>query len=313
MEITAEYRLPCARCSQTFAIVLFLNHEFRSERTLFLVSCHAKDEADKHADRREAKARGREAREASVVASVAATADPTIETTAAKGGGKPSGRASTSGAKPSGRPSVATSPVEGAAGGGAGDDDAEGSEACTEDGDDINNEGGGFEGESSADAAAAYGDEPWLEPLQLPTPTSGRGEDEVGGATGGTPAVIPEWDRVATAREQGRAHDVVVTGPPLSGKSTLARALASSYRTPALTLDGVIKEAMGMRNTLGARVRAAIHWFTAKEKVRTPLYIIGDCCWCRDQNQNRTMRISQYTAANRRGTNQQTARNYVSL
>lgn len=182
--------------------------------------------------------------------------------------------------------------MEGGAGGGAGDEDAEGSEAC-EDGDDINNEGGGFEGEGSADAAAAYGDEPWLESLPLPVPTSERVEDGVEVAAGGTPTVIPEWDRVATAREQGRAHDVVVTGPPLSGKSTLARALASSYRTPALTLDGVIKEAMGMRNALGARVRAAIHWFTAKEKVLIPLYVVGDCCWCRDQNQSRTMHISQ--------------------
>lgn len=165
--------------------------------------------------------------------------------------------------------------MEGGAGGGAGDEDAEGSEACSEDGDDNNNEGGRCEGEGSADAAAAYGDEPWLEPLRAPTPTSGRGEEGIVVVADGAPAVTPEWDRVATAREQGRAHDVVVTGPPLSGKSTLARALASSYHTPALTLDGVIKEAMGMRNTLGARVRTAIHWFTAKEKVSIPPCNVG--------------------------------------
>lgn len=187
--------------------------------------------------------------------------------------GKPGGRASASGTN--GRPSVAPPAVEGGVGGGVGDEDVEGSEEGTEDGGDTYGDGNGFEGEGSADAAAAYGDEPWLEPLTPPTPTTGREVDGIVAAAGGAPAVIPDWDRVPTARDQGRAHDVVVTGPPLSGKSTLSRALAASYRTPALTLDGVIKEAMGLRNKLGARVRAAIHWFTAKEEVRAPFCVVG--------------------------------------
>lgn len=80
-------------------------------------------------------------------------------------------------------------------------------------------------------------------------------------------SAVPEWDRVPTAREQGKAHDIVVTGPPLSGKSTLSRAIASSYQTPALTVDGAVNEAMRLRSTLGEKVRAAMHWFTSKEEV----------------------------------------------
>lgn len=83
----------------------------------------------------------------------------------------------------------------------------------------------------------------------------------------GAAAAIPEWDRVPTAREQGKAHDIVVTGPPLSGKSTLSRAIASSYQTPALSVDSAVNEAMRLRSPLGEKVRAALHWFTFKEEV----------------------------------------------
>lgn len=228
---------------------------------------HAQDEASKRAERREARARAREERAAAAAASAAATQDDATEKSvkpaggggggASTSGGKPVGRSSTTAAAGGrGRQSMTNDAMEGARmDGGLSDDEADGED---------NEDGGAIDGVkgSPAAAAAAYGDEPWLEPLPAAAGDGG------GGADGDGTSVIPEWDRVSTAREEGRAHDVVVTGPPLSGKSTLSRALAARYRTPALTVDGIINEAMRLRNKLGARVRAAIHWFTAKEEVR---------------------------------------------
>lgn len=127
--------------------------------------------------------------------------------------------------------------------------------------------------DGSVFAMAAYGDESWLEPLPASRESNTSGSRDGGmGWSGGNKespvAVVPEWDRVPTARESGRACDVVVTGPPLSGRSTVSHALARRYGVPALSVDVVVKEAMRLRNKLGAKVRAAMHWFTAREEVR---------------------------------------------
>lgn len=121
-----------------------------------------------------------------------------------------------------------------------------------------------MDGSAAAAAAAAYGNEAWLEPLPH------RGRRTPSGAENGRSVAmsVPEWDRVPTDREQRRAHDVVLVGPPMSGKSTLSHALAAKYQTMALSVDLVIAEALRLRTPLGGRVRAAVHWFTAKEEVR---------------------------------------------
>lgn len=224
----------------------------------------AQDEAATRAEAREAKISRRRDREAAHAAAVAVAADSAGDTTgdngqegagargrgSSGGGGKPANsRASTAGE------ATAVAAAALGDGGAAGEDAGELSEEDDEYGENgTSNEIDG--GEAAVAAAAAYGDETWLE-----------SKEEVLERTGGAGSgAVPEWDRVPTAREEGRAHDVVVTGPPLSGKSTLSRALAARYGLPALTMDGTVKAALRLRNKLGARVRAAVHWFTAKEQ-----------------------------------------------
>lgn len=236
-------------------------------------AARAQDEAARRAEAWEAKISRRRAREAADAAAIAAAAsadnagdpsgDNNQEGAGARGrgfsvgvgvGGKPAtGRASTAGEAAASAPGAND-------GGAAGEDYCELSEEDDEDGEDgVNNDVDGGGVAAAVAAAAAYGNENWLET-----------REEVLERTGGTGSgAVPEWDRVPTAREEGRAHDVVVTGPPLSGKSTLSRALAARQRLPVLTADGAVKEALRLRNKLGARVRAAIHWFTTKEKART--------------------------------------------
>lgn len=212
------------------------------------------DEAARRAEAREAKKR---AREAAAAAAAAGDSEGGGDTPDVAAGGGAASRSSTSGgggSKPANsHPSTGGSAAAGV-GGNSGGTDGE-NEDDEEDGEDGSPESGG--GEVSAATIAAYGNETWLE-------TPEEALERVGGAGSGG---VPEWDRVPTAREEGRAHDVVVTGPPLSGKSTLSRALGVRHRLPTLTVDGAVKEVLRLRSKLGARVRAAIHWFTAKEEV----------------------------------------------
>lgn len=224
-------------------------------------AARAQDEAARRAELREAKIARRRAREAAdsaaVVTAADNTGDPSGDNIQEGAGARGGGSSGVSGKPTNSRTSTAGEAAVAAVGdgGAAGEDNGELSEEDDEyDEDGLNNEVDG--GEAAMAAAAAYGDEIWLETREEVLERIGVG-------------AIPEWDKVPTAREEGRAHDVVVTGPPLSGKSTLSRALATRYRLPALTVDGTVKEALRLRNKLGARVRAAIHWFTAKEKVRT--------------------------------------------
>lgn len=238
----------------------------------------AQDEAARREELREAKIAGRRAREAANAAAAADAAnadrgggDPSADGHSQGGAGALDRRASNigggGGKSAGGRAStVAKAGEAAAAAAGAGASGIDGGELgelgelSEDDDEDAENALNGTEidgGEAAAAAAAAYGDEKWLE-------TAAEALERTGGAGS---SALPEWDRVPTAREEGRAHDVVVTGPPLSGKSTLSRALAAKYRLPTLTMDGAVKEALRLRSKLGARVRAAIHWFTAKEEV----------------------------------------------
>ncbi|CAM9191035.1 unnamed protein product, partial [Phaeothamnion confervicola] len=87
-------------------------------------------------------------------------------------------------------------------------------------------------------------------------------------AAGGSADGMPEWDRVPTARERGLAHDVVVTGPPLSGVSSVAHRMAERWRYARIDVDSALEAAARLRSTLGERVRAALHRFTAVERGR---------------------------------------------
>lgn len=249
-----------------------------------LDTARAQDEAARRAERREARTRARrEQAEAAAADATAAAEGATAALDSGRKGGKATAggsasRPSTGGGKLPSRASAASHPqtaIENDTERGAEDDDLSENEG---DGDGNTCDGGtgpdGSECNSAAAAlaaAAAYGDEYWLEPV---TATAGG---EGAASAGEDGAATPAWDRVPTAREEGGAHDVIVTGPPLSGKSTLSRALGATYRTPTLTMDGVIKEALRLRNKLGARVRAALHWFTAKEEVRRMLKAGVNC------------------------------------
>lgn len=241
----------------------------------------AQDEAASRAELREAKAARRRAREAAAAAAAAEAAnadhaggDPSADGNNQGGAGTQGRRASNAGGggKKSARVRASTAARAGeaasaaAGAGGAGwNDDGELSEDEDEDENGLNAVTEIDGGEAAAAAAAAYGDESWLE-------TAADALQRAGGAGSGA---VPEWDRVPTPREQGRAHDVVVTGPPLSGKSTISRALGAKYRLPTLTMDGAVKEALRLRSKLGARVRAAIHWFTSKEEVHPSSICFG--------------------------------------
>ncbi|CAM9169791.1 unnamed protein product [Choristocarpus tenellus] len=91
-----------------------------------------------------------------------------------------------------------------------------------------------------------YGDDPWLE-QEIIDPT-------------------PEWDREPTPREMGKEHDLIVIGPILSGKSTLAQHMADRYQTIRLTVGMALAKAVKQRNALGARIRAALHKFSSNEE-----------------------------------------------
>lgn len=207
----------------------------------------AQDETAKRAERRKAKEARRRAREAAAAATAEAGDDGANNNEGGAGGGP------------------AEDAVE------LSDDDDDDNENGEETNNAENGGGGGGMGvgidggEAATAAAAAYGDEPWLETA---AEVLERNHDT--GSGGG----VPEWERVPTAREEGRAHDVVVTGLPLSGKSTLARALGAKYSLPALTVDGAVRGALRLRNKLGARVREALHWFTAKEEVRCIVFLV---------------------------------------
>lgn len=131
----------------------------------------------------------------------------------------------------------------------------------------MNDEESSDELDAAESMAAAYGNEPWLEALD-PEESGPAGDASLSRSRKAT-LVVPEWDRVPTAREMGKEHDVIMAGPPLSGKSTLSRALGTFYQVPTITIDGTIADARKLRDPLGARVRAALHWFTAKEQVIT--------------------------------------------
>lgn len=230
----------------------------------------AQNKRNKRAARQEARERAREAR-AAAAASVAAGASGAEPAGTSYAASVPVGK-TTPGAPSSIAGSRASTVVRGgratreeaeaSAGARAADNVEDGSELSDgKDGDDLEDGiANSADGSAAVAAAAAYGNEPWLEPLPHKAGEGG------GGGTGAI--VVSEWDRDPTARERGQEHDVVVTGPSMAGTSTLCRALAEKYQAPVLTIDSMITEAMRLRTPLGARVRAALHRFTAKEEVR---------------------------------------------
>lgn len=71
-----------------------------------------------------------------------------------------------------------------------------------------------------------------------------------------------------TVREEGKAHDILLLGPPLSGKTIAAQALRSKYGYPVLTLDSIVEDGLLIRNDLGKEVRHALGKHTSVERVK---------------------------------------------
>lgn len=252
--------------------------------------------AQERQDRRAARKIARQKAKEEQAAAEAAAAEADAGANSTEGAANASGsRPGTSPSTVTGQKGATTAREEGADGSGAGA--AVSRERSPEDGGLLSDDDDEDHGEDGADdsdaaaaaAAAAYGNESWLEPLLLYRSRTVGGRGVATGTAGservnGVRAVVPEWDRVPTSREQGLQHDVVVTGPPMSGKSTLSHALAEKYQIPRLSVDSVITEALRLRSALGARVRVALHWFTAREEVmrtwfltRQSAPIFGEC------------------------------------
>eukprot|EP00937_MAST-01D_sp_MAST-1D-sp2_P000047 g47.t1 len=76
--------------------------------------------------------------------------------------------------------------------------------------------------------------------------------------------VVPD----PTARDDGDAHDYVVTGPPCSGKTTMAKLLAEEKRNifgadiAFVTLDAVVEQALELKDELGLHTRTALFKLT---------------------------------------------------
>jgi len=68
----------------------------------------------------------------------------------------------------------------------------------------------------------------------------------------------PRWDKDPTPRSLGKHHDTIVIGPPRSGVSTLAKALAEAYGYRLTTVDAMIEEVAMLSAPLGRKVRASL-------------------------------------------------------
>ena len=78
------------------------------------------------------------------------------------------------------------------------------------------------------------------------------------------PEVEQEPEPEPTARDKGDAHDYVIVGPPLSGKTTMAQFLAEEKRTVfgpdivVTTLDDVVDTATSQTSEFGLELRIAL-------------------------------------------------------
>jgi len=76
----------------------------------------------------------------------------------------------------------------------------------------------------------------------------------------------PDWDKRQTVRMEGKAQDVIIVGPPLSGKSTVAYHIGKKYTYPVLTLNTILLDAMKMRSDLGLALRCATLRFASERE-----------------------------------------------
>jgi len=76
----------------------------------------------------------------------------------------------------------------------------------------------------------------------------------------------PRWSLPPSARSVGSSTDFVVCGPPLSGKSSLCKALGKHLSYPVITLDGIVEEITQRDSELGGKVRVSLGQRTKKEE-----------------------------------------------
>lgn len=76
----------------------------------------------------------------------------------------------------------------------------------------------------------------------------------------------PPVDRDPTVRDEGKAQDLLIIGPPFTGKTSLASALHRKLTYPVVCLDDAIDQCLKMRSPLGAEIRHATDKQTQKEQ-----------------------------------------------
>jgi hypothetical protein len=96
-------------------------------------------------------------------------------------------------------------------------------------------------------------------------PTAQRSTSGIKAAAAAAAVAAASWDKQPSVRDAGKAYDVIVSGPVLSGKTTAAYALAQQHGLTVLALDTLVEQAVCLRSQLGRKLRAALHRFTPTE------------------------------------------------
>ena len=93
-------------------------------------------------------------------------------------------------------------------------------------------------------------------------------DDEMDDTVGLVPAT-PRFEMATTSRSEGQSTDYLFVGPPLSGKTTIAKKLSSRFGYPVLTLDAVVDEIVVKKSELGKKVRSSLGKRSAAEEKLT--------------------------------------------
>jgi hypothetical protein len=82
----------------------------------------------------------------------------------------------------------------------------------------------------------------------------------------GLVAATPRFEMPTTSRSESLSTDYLFVGPPLSGKTTVAKKLSARFGYPVLTLDAIVDEVVAKKSELGKKVRSSLGRRSAAEE-----------------------------------------------